>query len=216
MPTLSRLITGVAAPGLVACDAQTAVEPAAYDDVAQILASSGGSALGGTLNSIHLRGERTEPAWLAAICVPGALTILAALTRPSVLHRFAARAQHAVWRSRDPLVCSARWAAIASFTAAPMLILYAFGQPVAPATVWSALVLAPVLFTGGVLVVQRRAAGVLVLGVAAVVLLAHTVASARCVAVAADVGVIGYDERSPGPAVVLGLAAAALALWRAR
>lgn len=47
--TLSRTITSVAALGLVACDAQTAVEPAAYDDVAQILASSLGSDTGGGL-----------------------------------------------------------------------------------------------------------------------------------------------------------------------
>lgn len=47
--TLSRILTGVAALGLVACDAQTAVESAAYDDIAQILASSLGSDTGGGL-----------------------------------------------------------------------------------------------------------------------------------------------------------------------
>jgi hypothetical protein len=49
MPTLTRTIIGVAALGLVAC-AETAVEPTEYDDVAQILASSLRSDVGGGLH----------------------------------------------------------------------------------------------------------------------------------------------------------------------
>jgi hypothetical protein len=40
MPTLFRTIVGVAALGLPACGADSAVEPTEYDDVAQLLASS--------------------------------------------------------------------------------------------------------------------------------------------------------------------------------
>ena len=65
MPTLSRLITGVAALGLVACDAQTAVEPAAYDDVAQIRASSLGSDAGGGLS-----GALADAMSLAHVTLP--------------------------------------------------------------------------------------------------------------------------------------------------
>ena len=50
MPTLSRTMIGVAALGLAACSAETAVEPAEYDDVAQMLASSLRSDVGGGLH----------------------------------------------------------------------------------------------------------------------------------------------------------------------
>jgi len=47
MFTLTRTIVGVAALGFAACGAETAVEPSEYDDVAQMLASSIRSDVGG-------------------------------------------------------------------------------------------------------------------------------------------------------------------------
>jgi len=143
------------------------------------MAFSAGSVLGGTLNSISMRGWRDESAWLAAIGVIGGATILSQLVRSEVRAHFARSAQHAVWNSRDRLVASARWAAIANFAAAPMLLLYALGQPVAPSTVVSALVLVPILGLGAALIVARRTVGIAILGVGALGLVAHTAATAQ-------------------------------------
>lgn len=179
------------------------------------LAFCAGSALGGTLNSIHMRGQRDETAWLAAIGVIGGATICSQLLRPSVREQFARNAQHAVWASRDRLVRSARWAAISNFAAAPMLLLYAFGQPVAQQTAISALVLAPVLMIGSALIVTRRAAGVVILGVGGLALLGHTVATFLLVTVAST-GIAGYYAAFWLPAALLGVIAGSVAVWRSR
>ena len=177
------------------------------------IAFAAGSALGGSLNSINMRGVRDETAWLAAIGVVGGLTIISQLVRPSVREAFTT---HAVWMSRDRLVRSARWAAIANFAAAPMLLLYAFGQPVAPSTVYSAIVIAPVLFAGSTLVIMRRTAGVLVLAVGGLALLAHTAATARYVELAMNERVVGYYAAFWLPPALLGLVAGGVAIWRSR
>ncbi|MBA3500637.1 MAG: hypothetical protein M4D80_31410 [Myxococcota bacterium] len=177
------------------------------------IAFAAGSALGGTLNSINMRGFRDETAWLAALGVVGGVTIISQLVRPSVRDAFMA---NTVWTSHDRLVRSARWAAIASFVAAPMLLLYAFGQPVAPATVCSAIAIAPVLLLGSTLVIMRRTAGVLVLAVGSLGLLAHTAATARYVELAMNERVVGYYAAFWLPAALLGLVAGGVAIWRAR
>ncbi len=179
------------------------------------LAFAAGSALGGSLNWIQIH-TRDEGTWLAALGVVGSITIISQLVRPSVRERFGNHARHAVWASRDRLVISARIAAIANFAAAPMLLLYAFGQPVAPATVIPAVALAPVLFAGSALVVMRRAAGVVVLGIGGLGLLAHTIASVELVQLAWNVRIVAYYACFWVPAGVLGIVAGALALRRIR
>lgn len=179
------------------------------------LAFSVGSILGGTLNSIHMRSVRDETAWLAAIGVMGGLTIVSQLMRGEVRAHFARSAQHAVWSSRDRLVASARWAAIANFAAAPMLLLYALGQPVAPRTIISALVLAPILGLGSALIVARRTVGIAILGVGALGLVAHTAATAQYVT-AGSLSIVGYYAAFWLPAALLGLFAGVLALIRTR
>lgn len=177
------------------------------------LAFAAGSALGGTLNAIStcVRGFRDDGAWLAGIGVFGSVTIWELLARPAVRERFG----HALWTSRDRLVRSARWAAIANFAAAPMLVLYALGQPVAPATVYSALALAPVLGLGSALVVMRRAAGIAVLAAGGVGLVAHTAATFDFVA-ADSAPIAGYYAAFWLPAAALGIVAGVIALARSR
>jgi len=175
------------------------------------LAFAAGSALGGTLNSIGMRGTRDDGAWLAAIGVFGSVTIWELLARPAVRERFG----HALWTSRDRLVRSARWAAIANFAAAPMLVLYALGQPVAPATVYSALALAPVLGIGSALVVMRRAAGVALLAVGGLGLIAHTAATLDFCAVG-SARIADYYAAFWVPAAVLGIVAGVIAFARSR
>ena len=179
------------------------------------MAFSAGSMLGGSLNSIHMRTFRDETAWLAAIGVIGGAVILSQLMRSEVRAHFARSAQHAVWSSRDRLVASARWAAIANFAAAPMLLLYALGQPVAPRTIISALVLAPILGLGSALIVARRTLGIAILGFGALGLLAHTAATAQYV-MAGSLPIVGYYAAFWLPAALLGMVAAGVALIRTR
>lgn len=177
------------------------------------IAFAAASVLGGSLNAINMHHAHDESAWLAAIGVVGGITILSQLVRPAVRDRFAT---HAMWSSRDPLVRSARLAAIANFAAAPMLLLYAFGQPIAPATVWSALAIAPILFAGSALVVLRRSAGVLVLAAGAIALVGHTLVTSQTVAVTSNQPVVYYYAAFWLPAALLSLVAAVRAFWAAR
>jgi hypothetical protein len=178
------------------------------------IAFAAGSMLGGALNAIWMRHVRDESLWLAgAIGVCGALTVLSQLAGPGVRERFSRHAPHALWTSRDRLIRTTRWAAIASFAAAPMLVLYALAQPVAPPTVVSALVLAPILAIGGVLVIARRSAGILILALGGVALAAHTIVTAACV-VDGDLLIAGYYATFWLPAALLGVAAGVLAVHR--
>ncbi len=179
------------------------------------MAFAASSMLGGGLNSIHMRHLRDEAAWLAAIGVIGGATILSQLVRAEVHAAFARGTQHAVWGSRDRVIRTARWAAIANFAAAPMLLLYALGQPVAPSTIASALILAPILGLGAALVVMRRTAGVAVLALGGVALVAHTAATAEYV-MAGSLPIVGYYAAFWLPAALLGMIAGVLALARAR
>jgi hypothetical protein len=179
------------------------------------MAFAASSALGGALNALNMFPRRDEPAWLAGAGLVGGLLLWSELARPAVRAHFARHQRHALWTSRDPLVVTARWAAIAAFAAAPMLILYALGQPVAPRTVTSALVLAPLLGLGAILVVTRRAVGTLVLAATGLALLAHTAATAEYT-IAGGLPVVEYYAAFWIPAAVLGIVAGALALSRAR
>jgi hypothetical protein len=179
------------------------------------IAFAASAGLGGLLNSYNMRAWRDESAWLAAIGVIGAAVILSQLLRPSVNAHFARRAQHAVWASRDRLIASALWAAIANLGAAPMLLLYALGQPVAPSTVWAALVLAPVLAIGSALVVARRTAGIAILAAGGLGLLAHTAMTLHAVPAFA-MRTAGYYTVFWMPAALLGLVAGSIAFARAR
>jgi len=173
------------------------------------------SILGGGLNSLHWRGERNETAWLAAMGVIGGAVLLSELARGEVAAHFARKSQHALWSSRDRVIRVTRWAAIANFAAAPMLVLYALGQPMAPSTVTFALVLAPLLALGSVLVVMRRTAGIVLLSLGGVALCAHTAATAEY-AIAGGLPVVGYYAAFWMPAAVLGITAGVLVLARAR
>ena len=174
-----------------------------------------GSLIGGGLNSLNWVGHRSETAWLAAIGVVGGAVLLVELMRGEVAAYFARHSRHALWTSKDRVVRVTRWAAIANFAAAPMLVLYALGQPMAPATVTFALVLAPILGLGSVLVVMRRTAGIAILALAGIALVVHIAATAKF-AIAGGLPVVGYYATFWMPAALLGITAGAMALARAR
>ena len=169
------------------------------------------SIAGGVLNTIALAAPRDDLGLQNALGTLAGLVILSQVMVVSVRERF--HQAQPLWTSRDRLVRSARWAATSGFAAATMLVLYALCQPVAPDTVASALVLAPILGAGSVLVVARRTAGVLVLAVGGVALAVHagvTVAHAEPRAIAI------YYVAFWAPAAVLGIVAGVLAIARAR
>jgi hypothetical protein len=170
--------------------------------------------LGGALNTMHMIGAHHETAWLASIGVIGGAAVWLHLSGEPLSAHFARHRAHALWTSRDRLVRVARFAALANLAAAPMMLLYALGQPVAHETVASALVLAPLVGLGAALVVARRSAGVVVLALGGVGMLAHTAASLAYVP-SANAPVVAYYAVFWVPAAILGIAAGVVALGRA-
>jgi hypothetical protein len=178
------------------------------------LAFAAANLLGGALNTMQMIGARHEVAWLAAIGVIGGAAIWLHLSGEPVRAHFARLHIHAVWTSRDRLIRVARLAALANLAAAPMLLLYALGQPVAHETVVSALVLAPIVGLGAALVIARRSAGIALLALGGVGMIGHVAASLSYVA-AANAPVVGYYAVFWLPAAILGITAGALAARRA-
>ena len=167
--------------------------------------------LGGMLNTIGLEAPRDDLGLENALGVLGGLVMWTQLVSPSVGARF--QQVQPLWTSRDNLVRSARWAAIAGFAASPMLVLYALCQPVAPGTIPSALVLAPIIGAGAVLVVARRTAGILVLALGGLALAVH---AGVTLAYADPRNIAGYYVAFWAPAALLGMGAGFIALARAR
>jgi hypothetical protein len=170
----------------------------------------------GALNLVpYVRaGVGGEAPWMLALGLVGGLAIALHLGHPAVVARFQRRDADALWSSTAPLVRVGRAAAMAGFVAGAMCVLYGFGQPVVPATAPWALALAPLVLIGAALVVARRTAGVLVLGLAGLGL-AAVAAATLAGAPVGQRGPAAYYACAWIPAAALGLAAALLALRRA-
>lgn len=177
------------------------------------LAFGGGALLCSTLNGAGLFVLHDERAWIPAIGVIASGTVLLQLTHPAVRDHFFAGvgSKHELWTSTNTVIRAARWAAIANFAALPMLLVYALTQPVVKETFATALCLAPLLGIGAALVVARKSAGVLVLGVTGVGLLAQATAT-LALATSKDAWTAQYYAIFWFPAGILGIFAAALVL----
>jgi hypothetical protein len=81
------------------------------------------------------------------------------------------------WSRPEPVVRALRLTMIAAFVAVPMLLVYAWMQPLVPATATSALVIAAALTLGAVLAVRGKLVGALVLVLAGGGLVAQTLAT---------------------------------------
>ncbi|HSD89599.1 MAG TPA: hypothetical protein VLB44_18840 [Kofleriaceae bacterium] len=81
------------------------------------------------------------------------------------------------WNRPEPVVRWLRASMIATFVAVPMLLVYAWMQPLVPATKTTALVLASVLTVGAVLGVRGKLAGALLLVFAGLGLAVQTAAT---------------------------------------
>jgi hypothetical protein len=180
------------------------------------IALASGAALTGALNAINLLhvGGRVyaESTWFASASAFGGAAMLLALTRPELRAKFH-RDHDAVWTSPDAIVRWGRIATIACCVAGAMLLLYALGQPVAPATRTPALVLAPLLLIGSALFAARRTIGLAILGGAGIALLAQT---AVTFAEASDRAIAAFYATAWLPAGLAAVFAAVLALRRAR
>jgi hypothetical protein len=170
----------------------------------------------GALNLVpYVRaGVDGEAPWMLALGLVGGLAIALHLGHPAVVARFQRADADALWSSSVPLVRVGRAAAMSGFVAGAMLVLYGFGQPVVPATAPWALGLAPLVLLGAGLVVVRRTAGVLALGLAGLGL-AAVAAATLAGAPVGQRGPAAYYACAWIPAAALGLAAAILALRRA-
>jgi hypothetical protein len=81
------------------------------------------------------------------------------------------------WNRSEPVVRALRATLLASFVAVPMLLVYAWMQPLVAATVPTALAIAGALVVGAVLAVRGRLIGALILVVAGAGLVAQSLAT---------------------------------------
>ncbi len=171
----------------------------------------------GSLNAVWAFSGRDEWAWMPIVSVLSGATLWLGLAHPAIRQRFGRGAKEGLWSSTDSLVRIVRVAAIGNILAVPMLLVYGASQPLTPETQLSAFLLAPVLALGSALVIARKVAGVLVLGVGGLLLGAQTFATLHvCSAAAGTVNVAGYYAAFWIPAGLLGVAAAVATVWRAR
>jgi hypothetical protein len=136
----------------------------------------------------------------------------ATLAGPAVRDAFLARRGGEVWASPHRVVTSVRWAILANVVAIPMLLVYAWTQPVVPATVLTAQILAVLLLVGVVLSAARKVVGALVLVLGGFGMLAQTAATiwlAHRGASATDATITYYYAVFWTPAAVLSLVAGA-------
>lgn len=147
----------------------------------------GAAAIGsGTLNGInfwHASGvlDPHYPAWSMQMhTIEWSHAVAAFGGALIVINLIAARSVFTVaerWRgayAQTPLMRWLRWSMVTSFMAVPMLLVYAWMQPVVPSTVPTAQLLAATLTVGLVLAVRGKAIGALLLGLSGLGLLAQT------------------------------------------
>jgi hypothetical protein len=152
--------------------------------------------------------------------------LVGSLAPASVRDAFLARSKGgALWGSRDRLIASVRWAIVADLIAAFMLLVYAWTQPVVPATVASAQALALLLLVAIGLAAARKVVGALLLALGGFGLLAQTAFTVAIACSACDERtrtIVTYYAVFWTPAALLSLAAGAtlakpvLALLRRR
>jgi len=137
-----------------------------------------GGGIGVLSQGLNGVGTLTDPSmftWAHALALACCGLLLAGLTGSEVRQAFD-EADHtdSVWRTQDTLINRLRWTVLANLAAIPMLMIYAWNQPVVPETKLTAIVLAVSLTTGVVLTVCRKVAGALLITVGGACLLGQT------------------------------------------
>ena len=118
-------------------------------------------------------------AWVLFVTALGGAMIALNLAMPAVRDAFA---RDATWASDHRMIRGLRASLIASFAAVPMLLVYAWLQPIVPATQGTALALAAVLAAGGMLAVRGKVIGAVLLVLAGAGLFAQTAVTALAAA----------------------------------
>jgi hypothetical protein len=114
------------------------------------------------------------------------------------------------WNRPDPVMRALRLSVMASFVAVPMLLVYAWVQPIVPATVTTAVVLAAALTLGATLAIRGKLVGALVLVLAGAGLIAQTLATFLLAETHVQGLISGYYAFFWLPAAVLALVTGAL------
>lgn len=142
----------------------------------------GGSLAGLGSSLLNGLGTLVDPGvltWGHALAVAGCGALVLLLGGSSMRDAFEGSPSEAeLWRSPDPVVRALRWALITTLIAAPMLLVYAFVQPIVPGTKAVALTLAGLQITAALLCVRRKLVGAMLLVMAGAVLLVFTVVCA--------------------------------------
>jgi hypothetical protein len=138
-----------------------------------------GGVLSAGLNGVQLlfffACSDAPASWLHVLCTVGAAVVVVNLAPPVVREAFARRsAAGAVWSAKHRAVQVLRWTILANLVAVPMLLVFAWMQPVVPSMVPSALALAATLGASSVLAMARKVVGALLLSLGGVWLLGHT------------------------------------------
>jgi hypothetical protein len=139
----------------------------------------------------------------------GAL-LMASLAGPGVRDAFLVRRGGEVWASPHRIVTSVRWAILANVVAVCMLLIYAWTQPVVPATALTAQVLAAVLVVAIALAAMRKVVGAVLLVLGGVGLIAQTVATLWLASQGDDATIVHYYTLFWVPAALLSLVAGAV------
>lgn len=139
-------------------------------------------------------GGPTIQAWCFVLAIVFSALVGLALVGPSVRGQFESRGADGIWSSREPAVRAIRWSVLAQLVAIPMLLVYAWSQPIVAQTQMPAVVLAAVLAGAALLSMARKLAGaaLLVLGGPGLLVLAAVSAWHAHAMGAQELSIIGY------------------------
>ena len=176
----------------------------------------------GSLNLLGQLGDPSAYAWVYSITVVFSGIVGVALLGPSVRAEFETEGADGIWSSKEPAVRAIRWTVLSQLVAVPMLLVYAWSQPIVLETRTAAVVLAFVLGGAALLSMGRKLAGPVLLvfgGPALLVLTAVTAWHAQAMEAPA-LNIIGYYACFWVPAGVIStvagcvLARPVLRLWK--
>ena len=175
------------------------------------------------LNIISSLAHPDAQTWVYALTLTYSAIVGLALVGPSVRAQFESEGADGLWSSRELSVRSVRGAVLSQLVAIPMLMVYAWVQPVVPETKNAALVLAVVLGAAALLSMGRKLSGALLLSLGGPALLVLTALSAWLAHVEGEgreLAIIGYYACFWIPAGLVStfagvvLARPVLRLWR--
>jgi hypothetical protein len=118
-----------------------------------------------------------ESLWVLLVMALGGAIVVVNMLMPAVRDMFAARAHGTTWVSNDRVIGAVRLAIVGAFVAVPMLLVYAWLQPIVAATRPTALALAAALTIASVFAVRGKLIGALLLVACGLALVAQTAAT---------------------------------------